>query len=170
MVGGNAPVSSAGGVWILLQPYIKSEQVLQCPSEANPPEGPKSSAYTDYQYNLLLGLDQKTSAPRGLAVSALTQPALTVLANDSPACYPDGSTPGCAGYPNPTYTCAAGKAMYTSSPLGPCQRHMKGQNFLFTDGHVAAYRGETPTKSAEVWNYATPGSTSLSDPTYNTRP
>ena len=169
--GGNAPVvSTTGGVWILLQPYLKNEQFLQCPSEKHPPEGPNSSAYTDYQYNLLLGYDQKTSAERGLPLSALTQPALTVIANDGATGYPDAATPGCAGWPNPTFTCAAGKAAYTNSPIGPCQRHASTQNFLFTDGHVKACKSQSASQSAEVYNYATPGSTSGRSPTYNTAP
>lgn len=171
MTGGNPPVvSTTGGTWILVQPYLKNEQLLQCPSEKHPPEGSNSAAYTDYQYNLLLGYHQKTSAMRGLPLSALTQPALTVMANDAATGYPDSSTPGCAGWPNPTFTCAPGKAAYTNSPIGPCQRHVLAQNFLFTDGHVKACKGQSASQSAEVYNYATPGSTSGHNPTYNTAP
>ena len=169
--GGNAPVSSnTGGVWIILQPYLKSEQIYQCPSETNAPGGAASSAYSDYQYNLLLGFDQATSAERGLAISALTQSALTVMANDSVTSYPDNYSAGCGGTPAPAFTCAAAKAVYDNGFTGSSQRHLETQNFLFTDGHVKSYKGQNTTTSAAVWNYATPGSTSGSGPTYNTTP
>ncbi|RYF37138.1 MAG: DUF1559 domain-containing protein, partial [Cytophagaceae bacterium] len=48
-----------GGTWIAIQPYMKSDQIFQCPSETNAPQVKTSPVpgYSDYSYNLLLGWD-----------------------------------------------------------------------------------------------------------------
>ncbi len=170
LTGGKPPISTpTGGVWLLLKPYVKSEQLFQCPSEETPCKGANSNAYTDYQYNLVLGFEQNTGKRRGLPLSILTHPSVTVLANDSSTTYPDAYSAGCPG-DTPAWICAPGKAMYNGQFAGSTERHMKTQNFLFTDGHVQAYEALTKTISASVWNYATPGKTSGGDPTYNVAP
>jgi prepilin-type N-terminal cleavage/methylation domain-containing protein/prepilin-type processing-associated H-X9-DG protein len=165
----NGAGGGAYGMWIFIQPYLKSLQIYQCPSEKNAMDtNTAGSGYTDYSYNLTLGYDNATSVIRGLNMSALTQSALTVLACDSASSYADNYSAGCTGI---TYTCAAGKAVFDGAQFtGSTQRHLETQNYLFTDGHVKAYKGQDSTTSAAVYNYATPGSTCGSTPSYNTAP
>jgi prepilin-type N-terminal cleavage/methylation domain-containing protein/prepilin-type processing-associated H-X9-DG protein len=170
LVGGDSSFSSDGGVFAILQPYVKNTQVYQCPSEPYPPGTLDVSPwlYVDYQYNLVLGYDNVDDTYRGLRLSQLTQSALTVMAADAKSNYPNGWTVGCPGN---ALSCAAGRAVFDhNSNRGAPQRHLDTQNFLFTDGHVKAFRGESATQSAQVWNQGTPGSISKSDPTYNTAP
>ncbi|MDF2440355.1 MAG: hypothetical protein JWN98_1339 [Abditibacteriota bacterium] len=105
-----------------IQPYVKSEQLLQCPSDTvAPPEGPtlfdraKTSGFTDYWYNgNLADPANPTSDAR------LTYPANTVMNGDgvgSAASYYAQKMPGAA----------AG-------------RHLEGANFVFVDGHVKWYK------------------------------
>jgi prepilin-type processing-associated H-X9-DG protein len=137
--------------------------------EKNAPGDAASGAFTDYQYNLSLGMDNDTTVQRGFAVAALTQVSSTVLANDAVSSYSDSYSAGCSGVGlgAPGYTCAPDHAVYDTGFTGSSQRHLETQNFVFTDGHVKAYRSQNETTSAAVWNYATPGSTSGNSPTYN---
>ena len=141
--------SSVTGFFVIMQPYIKSVQIYQCPSETtNPAPNPASIGYTDYAYNVALGY--ASGAPRPLPISVLTQSALTVLVLD------ERTGPGdkySAGYGLST-SGAAGLATF----LAGGQRHLDGQNVLLADGHVKWYKGESDTKSAAVYSMCTPGS------------
>ncbi len=159
--GGNSG-NNNDGVFSLIQPYVKSTQILQCPSETNgPPTDTNSNGnladengYSDYAYNLSLGYGQ--SAPnggiRGLALAALTQPVLTVLAADY----------GYAGSNSGSYSVGTGGVGSVNGPAGlelttegAAQRHLETQNVLFTDGHVKSYKGQTLNQSATVYNACT---------------
>lgn len=158
-----------GGAFIALQPFLKSDQILQCPSETNGPQSPTSSTpgYTDYSYNLWLGYDPNpVDKNRGLSSAALTQTALTVLAADSSADYGDSWETGCPGGP----TICNGSPGLAQFRRAASQRHLETQNFLFTDGHVKAIKGATTNTSAGVYNVSTPGSTSGNSGTYNPMP
>jgi prepilin-type N-terminal cleavage/methylation domain-containing protein len=166
-----AAADGSTGVFVNLQPYLKSTQVLQCPSEPNPPSSatlPGQPGYTDYGYNRYLGYDTTNSVERGLALSALTQSSLTVLAVDSANGYGTNWHTGCSAN---AATCTAALAIFDGGQYqGSTQRHLETQNYLLTDGHVKAYRGQSSTQSAAVYNYATAGSTSGNSPTFNTAP
>ena len=157
-VGGTG--NGFGGEWVALQPYLKSVQILQCPSESTPPQD-CSTSYTsgcaDYSYNLTLGWDNGNN--RGLAIAALTQTSLTVMAIDNEVGYGDGWSSAC----NPgTVTCAAALGIFGGKAA---QRHLETQNALFCDGHVKAYKGQSPTTSAVIYNTCTPGSAGGATPT-----
>ncbi len=157
-----------GGVFVAIQPYLKSTQILQCPSEPTAPQDCATSptaGCSDYAYNLGMGYDVAANVNRGLAISALTQTVLTAMMCDGQGRYGDEWSAGCgidAGV-----TCTAGIATFPS-PVP--QRHLETQNYLFADGHVKAYKGQTDTQSAVVYNTATPGSASGTNPTFNTAP
>ena len=160
-----------GGPFAAMQPYLKSPQLLQCPSETTAPQSATSATpgYTDYNYNLLLGYNPApVDRNRGLAIATLTQSALTVLAADAVGDYADSWESGCGG----TTACAApgGLAVTRSEHTGAPQRHLETQNFLFTDGHVKAIKGANTSTSAGVYNNGTPGSTSGNSATYNPTP
>ena len=165
------PTNGFGGMFVVIQPYVKSTQLFQCPSETNGPAPatatPGDNGYTDYAYNVALG-NASTGVSGGRALSELTQPALSVMVCDYTSGYGDRWTAGCLG----TDVCATPGLVEFDVPAA--QRHLETQNFLFSDGHVKAYKGATTTKSAAVYNAGTPGSgtgvVSGSSPTFNISP
>src|SRR6476661_3378141 len=85
---GNAYID--GSLWVI-QPYLKSTQMLQCPSESTAGNPSFSSAgYSDYYYNREFGI---TSAP--LNQAALLKPSLTIMAGDSLSGASTNRTGGC---------------------------------------------------------------------------
>ncbi len=157
-----------GGTWLVIQPYLKSIQVLQCPSEPTPPRDCTNSytaGCTDYSYNLVLGYDIPTYTNRGLSVAAVNRVSTTVMIVDHSAAFADAWTMGCDGG---AFPCASpGLATFSYGDGKSAQRHLETQNVLFCDGHVKAYRGQTPSMSAAIYNWVTPGSTSGNNPTFN---
>jgi prepilin-type N-terminal cleavage/methylation domain-containing protein/prepilin-type processing-associated H-X9-DG protein len=148
-----------------LQPYLKSTQIFQCPSESTgPSSAPNVSGYTDYAINMLLVYDNTTSTAGGKSVAVLTQPSVTVMMFDFLT--RDGRNGYSVGCGNGTTTCpAAGKASY---PVGVALRHLDGMNYSFTDGHVKWFKSQDATTSANVYNYLSTGTGD--SPTFNLTP
>jgi prepilin-type N-terminal cleavage/methylation domain-containing protein/prepilin-type processing-associated H-X9-DG protein len=103
-----------------IQPYVKSEQLFQCPSETGgPPVGATMldrniSTFTDYWYNYNLG--EQSDA-------AIAYPANTVMNGDGSGTasnYNRFNVPGGNG----------------------AVRHLEGANYSFADGHVKWYKPE----------------------------
>lgn len=169
-----------------VQPYLKSVQVLQCPSEpTGGPTGFPSSVITDYGYNLWMGYDDHTAnniTAKFLSIAAYTNPSLTVMVMDhttnngsrwvTGVVKTDGTYDNCAG----TTPCAPGLAKFTTitGDTAPARRHLDGQNFVFADGHVKWYKAATDTQSAAVYNVGTfasgTGIVSGNNPTFNPAP
>ncbi len=110
-----------------IQPYLKSEQALQCPSE--PTKAPSDATlaqracsvtggFTDYYYNFNLG-DGKTS-------DALIERSSNVLL------FGDGvaGTASVSDY---------NRDKLSSTDKGPI-RHLEGANYAFVDGHVKWFK------------------------------
>ena len=138
---------------LIIQPYLKSTQVLQCPSERRPgsssatADGINTSAtnagYTDYWIN------QNTT---GFNEAKFSNVANTVLASDAIAL---GASAALVG---PGATCRGGGAGggdndglsgYACIAFSPAQiyvgdkayeRHLEGGNQLFSDGHVKWFK------------------------------
>ena len=104
--------ADASGWANTLQPYLKSIQLFQDPSESNGPvaAGIYTTGYTDYYMNAQLS---------GLALSSIGSESLVVQTGD-----------GNSGAAN--YSANADVAI-GSAPYG---RHLEGNNFGFADGHV----------------------------------
>ena len=149
---GGATGDNNNGVFSIIQPYLKSTQILQCPSETTGPDAnPNNNGYSDYAYNLSFGYDGPGNKMRGLASAALTQSALTVMATDYASDSSGSFTMGTA----PVGSVWSAAALETTTG-GAAQRHLETQNFLFADGHVKAIKGQTLNQSAAVYNACTP--------------
>ncbi|PQV62499.1 hypothetical protein B1R32_13112 [Abditibacterium utsteinense] len=168
-------VSPAAGWAVQMQPYLKSTQIFQCPSEtnsaANIPTG--GLGYTDYWYN------QKIA---GKSESAVEYTSSTVLHGDgssSTSAYGyDGISISDSGDPadnntgtgstNFPFTVATTK---TSSVIPATRgdfglRHLEGLNYAFADGHAKWFKSGDKNILNKVSNGATPYSLSGSDPTF----
>ena len=135
-----------------IQPYLKSEQIFQCPSEsATTPVDRVTAGFTDYAYNLGLGWlpGNPTAFPnfgvKNLAV--LTQTTQTVMVMDFPGGRDNSLSLGNAG----TVTRSAGLANISNGANREAQRHLEGINFLLADGHVKWYKSQTDSISAGVY-------------------
>ena len=153
-----------------LQPYTKSTQILQCPSDSSGPDStPSSSGYSDYAYNLWVG-GWDSSKNTGLSLATLTEPSLTVLVSDhttgSAAAYLVGAEP----YSSAGRLSAPVDTGIAELPPGAV-RHLDGVNFSFADGHVKWFKGNTTTgKISGAYGAGTPGSVSGNSATFNPTP
>ena len=113
--------SCSNGWAITLQPYLKSSQIFQCPSETLPPanttpgtttygDGGTTGGYTDYFYNYSLGL--------GINESAMNYISNTIMNGD--------------GVSNDAGYVKSSEALNTVD----LARHLEGNNYSFADGHV----------------------------------
>jgi prepilin-type processing-associated H-X9-DG protein len=148
----NATATSANpyGWADAMQPYLKSTQIFQCPSETGSPSSdPVSGLYSDYWIN---------SRAAGQSDASFDATAVTVLLGDgasqataataaatpypgSGRYYQNGDGVACPG----TYSAGASIASF-----GGAQRHLDGANLAFADGHVKWLKGTTAGTSAAV--------------------
>lgn len=144
------------------QPYLKSTQILQCPTEITDPSNGADTAngFTDYYYNGNLN---------HLKESGLVAPTSTVLLGDG------GNSAGGSDLTNAQYSsdgCAPQKADGTfvgcgttiaaatlpdapptgTSDLAGSRRHLEGSDFAFADGHVKWFKGNPDGKSNLIGN------------------
>jgi prepilin-type processing-associated H-X9-DG protein len=149
------------GPWDEVQPYLKSTQLLQCPSETTAPTASVLSAnYSDYFYNYNLS---------AISNAAISYSAMTILAGDGRALNTDGYTgeANSGGYPGQ----AVGWARYSISgddgtttfvsdttpevadlTLASAQRHLDGANYAFVDGHVKWLKGDTKASCSKIYD------------------
>lgn len=161
----------------LLQPYMKSTQLLQCPSESTAPNANGFDGYTDYFYNNILGggvntssNDQGAAAGAGVGTAGISQAAvqnstLVVMLGDGANGLPAHYSQGCL---EDATNCLA-NTKSTSRGI-TATRHLDTQVMAFVDGHVKSYRGRLapPNSASEViWNGNTGFAVSGSNPTFN---
>ncbi|RYF36790.1 MAG: hypothetical protein EOO38_27210, partial [Cytophagaceae bacterium] len=158
------PYRGGGEGWAWsIQPYMKSTQILQCPSETNgPTDVPWNAGYTDYAVNILLGHDGSVSDGKSLAL--LTQPTLTVMLTEGPSYSSAGYATGCS-FNGAVYCSASGLAVLEASS----NRHLDGANIAYTDGHVKWSKMNGITLM-NVYNNATGGAESGSRGTFSLTP
>ena len=131
----------------VIQPYVKSDQIFQCPTELTGPSGDhKIAGYTDYAYNINVGwLNTNIAQPEisygTVKTSAVTQPAQTVMCLDYVTGTATNFSLGNKGY------------VKTTTGLADIEdglRHTEGIHYLLADGHVKWYKSSSKTTSAVV--------------------
>ncbi len=154
-----------------LQPYIKSRQILVCPSATKiltgyygwvDATGTVNPLWIGYAYNGFLdGTRWANDGYYGYAATEtqITKPAETVLSMDAVGCNA-GATGSCLGWVSGNYTIDNQSAVDVNfdPPTSASQpydqiaagRHLATNNTLFVDGHVKAIR------KADMLNSATP--------------
>jgi prepilin-type processing-associated H-X9-DG protein len=138
-----------------MQPYLKSTQIFQCPSETGGPSSdPTTQYYSDYwiNYNATNQSDASFDAP-----------AVTILLGDGGSDTAPTQANGLTG--SSRYFSVGGGLTCSSSlvmqngyiPNGGSHRHLTGTNVAFADGHVKWEKGvsDTTTQSAEIKNMCT---------------
>ncbi len=152
-----------------LQPYTKSVQVFQCPSDDSPivnyasvtdTTGHQNPGYSDYAYNRLLG-NAATATPKTINASQLTFASNTVAIVEIPGSA--GSTSGVSVCGGPGGGClsSTGVAGFAtgrtdSAGLGSLQRHLGGSTIAFADGHAKWFKGSNTFTYDNVFNEKVP--------------
>jgi prepilin-type N-terminal cleavage/methylation domain-containing protein/prepilin-type processing-associated H-X9-DG protein len=151
------------GPWDSTQPYLKSLQILQCPSETTAGSASALSAgynYTDYFYNYAMS---------GVSSAAVSYSAMTVMAGDGRNSNTDGYSGEASTYGTPDWY--VGTSRYTLSgdtttaslnanstaniadlTFGNAQRHLDGANYAFVDGHVKWLKGDTKALCSKIYD------------------
>lgn len=161
MDGSNSWSSANDRGWSeVVQPYVKSVQIFQCPSETtsyNGGSGNAANGYSDYIYNRNLGpgvISGAYQTSRNLA--ALNFTANTVMVSDgiSNSGQPVSQWWGTNAANNIPAPYSGGVTLATGLvPLPNAgQRHLEGSNILFADGHVKWSKGQSDTQSSNVYN------------------
>jgi prepilin-type N-terminal cleavage/methylation domain-containing protein/prepilin-type processing-associated H-X9-DG protein len=147
-----------------IQPYVKSVQVLRCPSDTTPfpnyslitdTSGHLNVGYTSYAYNRLLG-DAAGTTPKPVKDSALTFASNTVLFVENQG-WGDGVS--CGGGPGGGTASTPGQALLRDGTAGVAQRHLDGSNVAFCDGHVKWFKAQAPDRLYNVYNGLVPPTT-----------
>ncbi len=141
--GAQIKPSAPGNLWFdVIQPYVNNEQILVCPSQANPTAGANYDP-TGYGWNYQefgYRYDSPDSYGWGTALSEITNPAGTIVLGDSD----DGER--------------YHRYLYRRNASYLPQRHNGGGNMGLADGHAKWYNYQTLVKSesgvAEPWRWA----------------
>ncbi len=167
-----------------IQPYLKSLQIYQCPSETTPPtedagSGATTTSYTDYFYNAQLSWNG-TNYRTGISQAALESSSLTISLGDGNGATSNSTarfrtiggdpTNGCIGNTTDTQPPQPAAAGLAGTLCGGGERHLEGIVLAFTDGHVKWYKSAGPNTSSKIYNSATPftgtGTVSGGNPTF----
>jgi prepilin-type N-terminal cleavage/methylation domain-containing protein/prepilin-type processing-associated H-X9-DG protein len=144
-VGGVANTTPFG--WAeAVQPYVKSVQILQCPSESTGAvSGPTVSGYSDYFYNSNLATKNEAQLSFVSNVIAIGDSSTGNAANADDGC--STNTSGCADTAGGLATFNGGYSTDTAGASGAglgANRHLDGANYGFADGHVKWFAASAP--------------------------
>jgi prepilin-type N-terminal cleavage/methylation domain-containing protein/prepilin-type processing-associated H-X9-DG protein len=150
----NITATNPGGWAQAFDPYLKSEQIFQCPSEENnqttskaPKDRASNAKFSDYWLNANASLQK---------LSAFDAPSMTVLFGDGESGDADkdatvlsNATGGKAYYAHNGYCTGIGN----HAKFKGASRHLDGANIAFADGHVKwekGYGGDHPDYSQSI--------------------
>jgi prepilin-type N-terminal cleavage/methylation domain-containing protein/prepilin-type processing-associated H-X9-DG protein len=151
-----------------INPYIKSNQLFQCPSDATSGSSDTSAGeYSDYFYNSLL--HNKSQARLTATASTIMLGDIGTIATGSAnsdredfkmtdGCGNDSEAEVCQTPPAAAYP-VGGLALIDNDAAGrvpAAQRHLEGANYAFADGHVKWLKGNSTQRSASILNGNTP--------------
>lgn len=160
MIGGSgsfAPNTAGYSPWgETVQPYLKSTQLYQCPSETNPPVASGNDyGYMDYGMNTFQNTSGGTYS--GFSVAAVEYPSLSVMVFELGNGYAANGYSGCNDW-NCTADVSGDLANLASSTSTNenAKIHLDGANYAFADGHVKWFKGSTATQSPTIYNGVTP--------------
>jgi prepilin-type N-terminal cleavage/methylation domain-containing protein/prepilin-type processing-associated H-X9-DG protein len=151
---GNGSCTSATDTgWVTaLDPYLKSTQILQCPSERKKQGATAASTgWTDYYVNAYITSNAVGSFyfPPGRHISTVDFPSTTILLGDL-GDWDIGDSTSTAAFPA-TAACntMAELALLPRSTVASdgSSLHLEGANYAFADGHVKWYKGSTANGS-----------------------
>jgi len=154
MNGGGFGSSSDRGWVNLLQPYVKSYQIFQCPSETNAPinattGNPTANGWTDYFYNR--NLTDTAALEVGQPLSLLTKPANTIALGDWPSSHAAANTTGNSA--TSTGAACAGNVAGRGYNFPTSEKiHSDGANYGFADGHVKWLRPDALGNACSMGN------------------
>jgi len=142
-----------------VQPYLKSLQIYQCPSDPYPPapSGDNGYGYTDYGMNNFCTPTACESYSTGVALATFDSPTLSVMLFELGDGYAANGYGGCSDY---NWTSANGNAAgqlahaiaSTNNGHYNAQIHLDGENVAFADGHVKWMKASSKTKFAGIYN------------------
>lgn len=180
--GGSAATPPYG--WAdTIQPYLKSIQIYQCPSDTQAPAGgPGSADYTDYYMNAALSNTGTQAAAiynnGGISQAAVENSSLTILNIDgsgvtstgNPNSSADARYRGNGNSTTGTGTGASSPAIVAGGGIaatgGIYQRHLEGTNVSFADGHVKWYKINASGDKGQIYKDGTPFDVSKNNPTF----
>jgi prepilin-type N-terminal cleavage/methylation domain-containing protein/prepilin-type processing-associated H-X9-DG protein len=117
-----------------MQPYLKSTQILQCPSETNSPALSFGQwGLNDYWVNRYICGWDYNGAEKGISEAAINASSLTVLLGDGAK---DDANTTCGDTGRPGYNCFDIGRTNIVANNRPENRHLEGANYAFADGHV----------------------------------
>ena len=165
-----APFGWADGI----QPYVKSTQILKCPSfTVTTGDNPNAVGYSTYWMNRTLNEGSNGSDASGKLLAELSNPSLTVLNGDGGEATPHSTArfncDGCdtkGGNGVLATSCVGSPGLANNLGLGG-QQHLEGLVISFTDGHVKWYKASGPQQSPVIFNGATPFGDSGNNPTFH---
>jgi len=153
----------------VVQPYLKSLQIYQCPSDSKSPTaaGDNGYGYTDYGMNLFCTPSACETYSTGVALATFDSPALTVMLFELGSGYAANGYSGCSDYNCTSGGNSAGQLAYAYSSTSNNENgeiHLGGENVAFADGHVKWMKASSTTKFASIYNGLT--STNGGKPTF----
>ena len=164
-----------------IQPYLKSTQIYQCPSESTAPSNDptyrvgtpvgSTSSYTDYWYNSYLSTDPTSgNSNASVSIARLENATLTIMNGDGEASNGTGNYRCNGGSSSGTIAAIGSPGLNTSgiaTTTAIVNRHLDGINFLFADGHVKWAKTNASSPRGVIYKGPTPFATSGSAPTFH---
>jgi prepilin-type N-terminal cleavage/methylation domain-containing protein/prepilin-type processing-associated H-X9-DG protein len=137
----------------MIQPYVKSTQIFQCPSEkyrSRAAQGLKGNGeyFSDYWYYVYFS--NTSAGVVGRPLSSVTYPAMTVMIGEG-----GSKVSGTSAFSLLNGADSSGGNTTPNTAIinvGELQRHLDGSNFLFADGHVKWFKGESGTTTSQIWD------------------